>query len=33
MKVCAVYDEAAASQEEEKRRLADYYIHDFKELI
>jgi len=33
MKVCAVYDEAAASQEEEKRELADYYIHDFKELI
>lgn len=33
MKVCAVYDEAAASQEEEKRRLADYYIRDFKELI
>lgn len=33
MKVCAVYDEAAASWEEEKRKLADYYIHDFKELI
>ncbi|MCM1173934.1 MAG: HAD family phosphatase [Blautia sp.] len=33
MKVCAVYDEAAAAQEEEKRKLADYYIHDFKELI
>ena len=33
MKVCAVYDEAASSWEAEKRRLADYYIHDFKELI
>ncbi|MDE5932201.1 MAG: pseudouridine synthase [Lachnospiraceae bacterium] len=33
MKVCAVYDEASVSQDEEKRRLADYYIHDFKELI
>lgn len=33
MKVCAVYDEASAAQDEEKRELADYYIHDFKELI
>lgn len=33
MKVCAVYDEASVSQDEEKRKLADYYIHDFKELI
>lgn len=33
MKVCAVYDEASVSQDEEKRKLADYYIHDFKELL
>ncbi|MDE7340090.1 MAG: pseudouridine synthase [Lachnospiraceae bacterium] len=33
MKVCAVYDEDSVSQDEEKRKLADYYIHDFKELI
>lgn len=33
MNVCAVYDEASVSQDEEKRKLADYYIHDFKELI
>lgn len=32
MKVCAVYDEASASQDAEKRELADYYIHDFREL-
>lgn len=33
MKVCAVYDEYSVPQDEKKRRLADYYIHDFKELI
>lgn len=33
MKVCAVYDKHSESQDEEKRRLADYYIHDFRELI
>lgn len=33
MTVCAVYDEASVSQDEEKRKLADHYIHDFKELI
>lgn len=33
MRVCAVYDEASASQDAKKRELADYYIHDFKELI
>lgn len=33
MKVCAVYDDASAGQDEEKRNLADYYIHDFRELI
>ena len=33
MKVCAVYDEHSASQDEEKKKLADYYIHDFRELL
>ncbi|MCM1253075.1 MAG: HAD family phosphatase [Clostridium sp.] len=33
MKVCAVYDKYSAAQDEEKKRLADYYIHDFRELI
>lgn len=33
MKVCAVYDEASAMQDEEKRKLADYYIHDYRELV
>lgn len=32
MKVCAVYDEASIMQDEEKRELADYYIHDYREL-
>lgn len=33
MQVCAVYDEASAMQDEEKRKLADYYIHDYRELM
>ncbi len=33
MKVCAVYDEASVMQDEEKRELADYYIHDYRELV
>lgn len=33
MKVCAVYDEASAWQDKQKKELADYYIHDFKELM
>lgn len=33
MKVCAVYDDTSRLQDEEKRKLADYYIHDFRELI
>lgn len=33
MNVCAVYDDASVSQDEDKRKLADYYIHDFRELI
>lgn len=32
MKVCAVYDEYSKQQDEEKRRLADYYIKSFEEL-
>ncbi|MCD7725978.1 MAG: HAD family phosphatase [Clostridiales bacterium] len=33
MKVCAVYDKHSEDQDEEKRRLADYYTYEFKELI
>lgn len=33
MKVCAVYDEYSVSQDPEKKKLADYYIHDFEELL
>lgn len=33
MKVCAVYDETSAWQDAQKKELADYFIHDFKELI
>lgn len=33
MKVCAVEDEYSRDQTEEKRRLADYYIRDFYELV
>lgn len=33
MKVCAVFDDASVSQDAEKRELADYYIHDFQELL
>lgn len=33
MKVCAVYDKYSEYQDAEKRRLADYYTYDFKELI
>lgn len=33
MRVCAVYDAASESQDEEKKAAADYYIHDFRELI
>lgn len=33
MKVCAVYDRHSAHLDEEKRRLADYYTYDFRELI
>jgi 16S rRNA pseudouridine516 synthase len=33
MKVCAVYDRHSEQQDEEKRRLADYYTYTFRELI
>ena len=32
MKVCAVYDEASANQDDLKRELADYYIQDFNDI-
>ena len=32
MKVCAVDDAFSKAQEEEKRRLADYYIEDYTQL-
>lgn len=32
MKVCAVYDEYSAKQDQEKSKLADYYIHDYTEV-
>lgn len=33
MKVCAVYDKYSEHQDEEKRKLADYYTYHFRELI
>lgn len=33
MRVCAVYDKYSTYQDEEKRRLADYYINDFTEFM
>ena len=33
MRVCAVEDRFSASQREEKKALADYYIEDFSELL
>lgn len=33
MKVCAVDDAYSAYQEEEKRKMADYYIKDFRGII
>lgn len=32
MKVCAIFDEYSKEQDDEKKRLADYYIHSFEEL-
>ena len=33
MKVCAVDDKFSRSQDEKKRELADYYIHDYHEVL
>lgn len=33
MRVCAVYDQYSVYQDAEKKRLADYYTYEFKELI
>lgn len=33
MKVCAIWDDCSAHQEGEKRELADYYIHDYQEVL
>lgn len=33
MRVCAVYDQYSTYQDEEKRRLANYYTYEFKELM
>ena len=33
MKVCAVYDEFSEPDDPEKRRLADYYIRDFFQIM
>ncbi|MCM1088187.1 MAG: HAD family phosphatase [Muribaculaceae bacterium] len=33
MKVCAVYDDASAPEDSRKKELADYYIHDFRDIV
>ena len=33
MKVCAVFDEYSVYVDEEKHKMADYYINDFTEII
>ncbi|MCC8029560.1 MAG: HAD family phosphatase [Lachnospiraceae bacterium] len=33
MRVCAVEDDYSSGQREEKKRLSDYYINDFRELL
>lgn len=33
MKVCAVYDDYSKDADDEKRRLADYYIYDFGDIL
>ena len=33
MKVCAVYDEFSEKDDQEKKRLSDYYIYSMKEII
>ncbi|MBR3772785.1 MAG: HAD family phosphatase [Clostridium sp.] len=32
MKVCAIFDKYSKAQDEEKKRLADYYINSFEDL-
>ncbi|MBH1941441.1 HAD family phosphatase [Mobilitalea sibirica] len=33
MKVCAVYDKYSDKDQEQKKRLADYYVHSMKEIV
>ena len=33
MTVCAVDDEFSKDMEEEKRKLADYFIYDYRQLL
>ena len=33
MRVCAVEDAYSRHQEEEKRRLSDYYINDYYDIM
>lgn len=33
LKVCGVYDVSSADYEDELKKIADYYIHDFSELL
>ncbi|HIV95757.1 MAG TPA: HAD-IA family hydrolase, partial [Candidatus Sellimonas avistercoris] len=33
MQVCAVYDEFSRPLDQEKKKLADYYIHDFHDVM
>ena len=33
MKVCAVYDKYSEKEQDEKIKLADYYIHSMKEVL
>jgi len=33
MKVCAVYDDFSKDTDDEKKRLADYYIYSFHEIV
>ena len=33
MQVCAVYDEFSQPLDLEKKKLADYYVHDFRDVM
>lgn len=33
MRVCAVYDDFSRPLDQEKRKLADYYVHDFRDIM